>query len=75
MIAKSGPTGIPARTEGTPGKAEVTTYKFDGTNLVETGRVMAFNLASGPIQPNAWLMLKDNDGHLFAIFEDCVGYC
>lgn len=71
MIAKSGPHGIPGRTD-TPGKAEVTTFKFDGTNLIETGRETAFNLATWAVKPDAWLMLKDIDGYLFAVFEDPV---
>lgn len=71
MLAKSGPEGIPARTN-VPGTAPVTTYAFDGTNLTETGTEVVYNLASGAVAPDRWLMIQRIGDHWFVTFEDYV---
>lgn len=70
-IARSGAGGIVALSGATPGSGAVTRYEFDGTSLVAGAADTAYNLGTGAVGGNKWLILLRCFGVWWVIFESC----
>lgn len=73
-VAKNGASAIPAMAGSTPGSGPITLYDMGATALEAgvTGADTAYNLASGTVTANAWIMVAEVDSRWFVIFEACA---
>lgn len=70
-IAKSGSGGVPGIDGVDPGRADVTTYEYNGVGLIPGATVEALNLGTDAVGGNKWLILLKCFGVWWVIFESC----
>jgi hypothetical protein len=70
-IAKTGGSGIPARSGATVGVGDVTFYTLDGDTLVAGAEDTAINLAAAAVGANQYVQVKRVSGRWCVDFEDC----
>jgi hypothetical protein len=70
-IARTGPSGIPARSGDTVGVGDVTLYSLDGESLVPGADDTAINLAAAAVAGDVYVQVKRVSGRWCVDFEDC----
>lgn len=71
-VAKVGGSAIAAMSGSTPGSGAITLYNFGATALAAGDAATAYNLASGTVTANAWIMVAEVDNRWVVVFEACA---
>lgn len=81
VIAKTGGSGIAARTGTTPGSASCTLYKINSSGVLETAKdrsgsdvtVTVYNLSAYAVEADTYIQAKQEmvSGKFLCDFEDC----